>query len=86
MELLIQSLLIRQGKRDKLSPERLIQVQMDQCSDVIVHLCLTGQAEACWTYLLHDVGHAVVKVLLREDGLAVIVLVLSSVVLDKELF
>lgn len=40
----------------------------------------------CWTYLLHDVGHAVVKVLLCEDGRAVIVLILSSVILDKELF
>lgn len=40
----------------------------------------------CWAYLLHDVGHAVVKVLLCEDGRAVIVLILSCVILDKELF
>lgn len=40
----------------------------------------------CWNYLLHDVGHTVIKVLLREDGHAVIVLVLSSIVLDKQLF
>lgn len=39
-----------------------------------------------WTYLLHDVGHAAVKVLLCEDGRAVIILILSSVILDKELF
>lgn len=37
-------------------------------------------------YLLHDVGHTAVKVVLREDGCAVIVVVLSSVVLDKQLF
>lgn len=39
----------------------------------------------CWNYLLHHVGHAVVKVLLREDGGAVIVLVHSSVVFDEQL-
>lgn len=36
-------------------------------------------------YLVHDVEHAVIKVLLREDGGAVVVLVLPSVVLDKQL-
>lgn len=40
----------------------------------------------CWNYLLHDVGHAVVKVLLRVDGCAVIVHVLPAVVLDEQLF
>ena len=52
-----------------------------QTKQVCARVCVC----VCWNYLLHDVKHAVIEVLLREDGCAVIVVVLSSVVFDKQL-